>query len=293
MNRSLYDTRFPRGPIRRAQGFTLIELLAVIAIIAILAAILFPVFAQAKEAAKKANCISNLKQISLAFLMYADDYEESMPRTVAGGPEWDSIRYTWYGSYVGTPRRVKLQEGQLQPYMKNTPILDCASASGIPPMYLWDVVAPPVAYGVMDWLAQATLLSTIELPAETLLVGDAAAPLAASSSSERYLMRYEQIFPQYNFGIRSLHGRHNGTATIGWFDGHAKAYKLIYPTFPSDTNPGTYYITHEQRLQWNIGILAKYPLQSTSYWNSTQTHPNGGARWQYDAYYYIKAKRYL
>lgn len=68
--------------MRRQFGFTLIELLVVIAIIAILAAILFPVFAQAREKARQAMCQSNLKQIGLAYLMYAQDYDE------IGAPMW-------------------------------------------------------------------------------------------------------------------------------------------------------------------------------------------------------------
>jgi prepilin-type N-terminal cleavage/methylation domain-containing protein/prepilin-type processing-associated H-X9-DG protein len=63
----------------RRTGFTLIELLVVIAIIAILAAILFPVFAQAREKARSATCISNLKQISMAMMMYVNDYDEKFP----------------------------------------------------------------------------------------------------------------------------------------------------------------------------------------------------------------------
>ncbi len=64
---------------RRRRGFTLIELLVVIAIIAILAAILFPVFARAREAARKATCQSNLKQCAQALKMYTDDYDGTMP----------------------------------------------------------------------------------------------------------------------------------------------------------------------------------------------------------------------
>src|SRR5437899_313405 len=65
-----------RLPGDRRQGFTLIELLVVIAIIAILAAILFPVFAQAREQARKTSCLSNMRQMGLALDMYAQSYDE-------------------------------------------------------------------------------------------------------------------------------------------------------------------------------------------------------------------------
>src|SRR5205809_4233116 len=70
-------TRVVQERTRRA--FTLIELLVVIAIIAILAAILFPVFSRARENARRASCQSNLKQIGLGFLQYAQDYDERLP----------------------------------------------------------------------------------------------------------------------------------------------------------------------------------------------------------------------
>src|SRR4051812_1089206 len=72
----------------RRAGFPLIELLVVIAIIAILAAILFPVFAQAREKARSAGCLSNQKQIALAWTMYAQDYDETSPNPVFIGRIW-------------------------------------------------------------------------------------------------------------------------------------------------------------------------------------------------------------
>jgi prepilin-type N-terminal cleavage/methylation domain-containing protein/prepilin-type processing-associated H-X9-DG protein len=101
-------------------GFTLIELLVVIAIIAILAAILFPVFARARENARKANCQSNLKQIGLAFQQYRQDYDETWPYT-AGISTTDVdvalTRSRWVG-WVGNV---------LMPYVKNTGIFACPS----------------------------------------------------------------------------------------------------------------------------------------------------------------------
>src|SRR5689334_15316127 len=126
--------------MKSRSAFTLIELLVVIAIIAILAAILFPVFAQAKESAKKANCLSNLKQISTANVMYCADYDDHMTPTwqtqlnSTPGPGFTTL-VNWFGKTVlNSPNPSVFDEtgGYIYPYMKNTPIIDCPSAK--PPL---------------------------------------------------------------------------------------------------------------------------------------------------------------
>jgi prepilin-type N-terminal cleavage/methylation domain-containing protein len=98
------------------KGFTLIELLVVIAIIAILAAILFPVFAQAREQARKASCLSNCKQLGLAAQMYAQDYDDTLPGWP--DPSRHPLASTWHWAIV-----VPL----LDAYIKNTNVWSCPS----------------------------------------------------------------------------------------------------------------------------------------------------------------------
>ena len=99
----------------KRKGFTLIELLVVIAIIAILAAILFPVFAQARENARQASCMSNLNQIGLAMLQYTQDYDEHFPicwQRGLGNQSWgNGSALSWAAS--------------TQPYIKSIQVLKC------------------------------------------------------------------------------------------------------------------------------------------------------------------------
>lgn len=112
---------------RPRRGFTLIELLVVIAIIAILAAILFPVFAQAREAARKASCVSNANQMGKATLMYTQDYDECYyPHRHNSGPDSNPL-LTQFPQLTGTSRNITPWMALLQPYIKNLQVFKCPS----------------------------------------------------------------------------------------------------------------------------------------------------------------------
>jgi prepilin-type N-terminal cleavage/methylation domain-containing protein/prepilin-type processing-associated H-X9-DG protein len=101
-------------------GFTLIELLVVIAIIAILAAILFPVFAQARESARKVTCTSNLKQMAFAVLMYTQDYDECFPMVT--GQNLPAASGSPFGNQTWVENDIVFL---IQPYVKNFQVFFC------------------------------------------------------------------------------------------------------------------------------------------------------------------------
>src|SRR5437899_10125822 len=135
-------------------AFTLIELLVVIAIIAILAAILFPVFARAREQARKTACLSNMKQIGLALGMYIQDYDQVFPP--GGLKVWEASKKT----------DRNLLAVQLQPYTKNDQIFHCPSDRG------WDKYLPSVflAFGssYTDALRNVWLGVDLQMKAEAV-----------------------------------------------------------------------------------------------------------------------------
>jgi prepilin-type N-terminal cleavage/methylation domain-containing protein/prepilin-type processing-associated H-X9-DG protein len=132
-------------PQRSQNGFTLIELLVVIAIIAILAAILFPVFARARENARRTSCLSNLKQIGLGMMQYTQDYDERYAPAFSwdsssGAPnalDTDISHPSGYFtiSNASTVGHYKSWMDALHPYVKSTQIFVCPSDShiGAPP----------------------------------------------------------------------------------------------------------------------------------------------------------------
>jgi prepilin-type N-terminal cleavage/methylation domain-containing protein/prepilin-type processing-associated H-X9-DG protein len=166
------------------RAFTLIELLVVIAIIAILAAILFPVFAQAKVAAKKASSLSNTKQLGLGLLMYSNDNDDIFPYAnpildPATG-QWESGGAGWWGP--GWPFKT-------QPYIKNFGIFQAPGDTG---NTTGDWKRPKMSYAInayidnfwggsfgavqiggdwTTWTPKPTL-SSINKHAETILIGE-------------------------------------------------------------------------------------------------------------------------
>jgi prepilin-type N-terminal cleavage/methylation domain-containing protein len=167
---------------RQRFGFTLIELLVVIAIIAILAAILFPVFARARENARRASCQSNLKQIGLGILQYTQDYDEKMPpaRITATRPDGTNGNIPWHFL--------------VQPYVKSVQLFRCPSntsagqvnntnTNGIPRFDISYAANGSGGGGVVPSAASlrpmnqdnqggGAALASLETPATTLLVGE-------------------------------------------------------------------------------------------------------------------------
>lgn len=154
----------------RSRAFTLIELLVVIAVISLLAAILFPVFARARESARRANCMSNLKQIGMGVMMYVQDYDESYPPN--------------YNSSNPSNARLRYWGGMIFPYIKNVDAFFCPSS----PIEVEKNPYPPTygAYGanynvIKNFSVTASnprhtvpmSSATIQTPATTYMIFDA------------------------------------------------------------------------------------------------------------------------
>ena len=253
-------------------GFTLIELLVVIAIIGILASILFPVFARARENARRASCMSNMKQMGLGLMMYTQDYDEQMPNS--------SILHSGIGQYTfpsGALADVSTEPwySLIFAYMKNWQVFNCPSED--PALYYngrYNITTFPYSYNYVAPVPQgscttkwdcgismgppndaagtqpAAKLAAIEDPAGTIFVVEGSAAVTQFRKAP-YLPTETDIdargacsyLPTYQYA-RCLRARHLGTIGTLFVDGHVKAmpWKSILGS-DSDPNVVRYWTT--------------------------------------------------
>jgi prepilin-type N-terminal cleavage/methylation domain-containing protein/prepilin-type processing-associated H-X9-DG protein len=192
-------TAIPMG--RTRQAFTLIELLVVIAIIAILAAMLLPALSNAKEAARRINCCSNLWQIILAARMYGDEHEDRFPEQPGG----DAM-----------PLRAVGGDGRnfydlLMPTVKNPRVWLCPSAQNFPGTNL--------AFHMNGLIITTNGLrgAVITQPAQTLLIAE---------TGERTLYNQAYLRPDQSGGYLydNPQQNHSGGSNAGFVDGHVRWY---------------------------------------------------------------------
>ncbi len=209
---------------RARPAFTLIELLVVIAIIAILAAILFPVFARARENARRTSCLSNLKQIGLGALQYSQDYDETMIGTELGDKTASSPEYFW-GEMIA-------------PYTKSDQILTCPSESN---RFQRAAPVPGFPQGIsLEWSynyaindvrdaadnrvgAAFSRLSAFTKPSETVFIVDAFPAANEPSDPERHEVAWQLgSRDPINNAEHDGNPRHLEGFVAVFCDGHAK-----------------------------------------------------------------------
>lgn len=243
-----------------SKGFTLIELLVVIAIISILAAILFPVFARARENARRASCQSNLKQIVLGIKQYIQDYDERFPR-------YDYVIV----STIDSSQSMDVGWAEIiQPYVKSTQILQCPSQKQGSNTTQY---ATGYTYGYSDYFYNSNLgpssgtltksEAQVNNPTVVLLNGDAGAGRAtnyancydesscgAPHDGGNYAPGGTSSFGGYPEGatiaesVNTVMNRHLEGANYSFVDGHVKWYKRSAISYadPATSNQPTFRI---------------------------------------------------
>jgi prepilin-type N-terminal cleavage/methylation domain-containing protein/prepilin-type processing-associated H-X9-DG protein len=238
--KSMHNSR--RDPLQ--SGFTLIELLVVIAIIAILAAILFPVFAQARAAARKTTCVSNLKNLALAQSMYVQDYDERICKWDSGGTSNDS----W-----AQPQGAGWWMNEIYPYIKNLGIYACPNDTRADDQTIgWGYAIVPgsdptkkvqyykSSYGMVEWLNNFqnsfNKIAAIQYPAQQMMMSDAIGPLTNDwddcgnptipyGFARTWYSNYDAWGPwgqEENYEKFKQYARHGEGNVVAYVDGHAK-----------------------------------------------------------------------
>jgi prepilin-type N-terminal cleavage/methylation domain-containing protein/prepilin-type processing-associated H-X9-DG protein len=250
---------------KRKSGLTLIELLVVIAVIAVLAALLFPVFAQARAAARKSSCASHLHQLAMGFTLYFQDYNETFPANeVTHVTSLADIERMWFG--------------QIQPYLKNQEVLHCPADnvtnarrtfSDALPDSQDQPGLPALSYGAnWDMMSAAAdgrpeaKIAAIRYPSQTLLVSDCTEPWAFGPVYvDAQGVRWSHIayangppvavsYTVFHGGRSGMgHERHGDGSNIAYMDGHVRFL------------PATAFVNHTQTRDGQT-VMIQRPVMS-------------------------------
>lgn len=204
----------------KRSGFTLIELLVVIAIIAILAAILFPVFAKAREKARQASCLSNVKQMMLGVLAYAQDYDERLPNQwmLNVQPTHIVIGQAVATNYFTWPELI-------MPYTKNDQIFQCPSKQWT---QMISYSSYPTAYQYNSnnsgFGCAGVAMGTVTQPSSTIILFDGWGSMDSGGWSTTNLADLLSGTPDAvaTAALCTTVRRHNDGSNVGFVDGHAK-----------------------------------------------------------------------
>ena len=221
--------------MRARPGFTLIELLVVIAIIAILAAILFPVFSRAREKARQASCMSNLKQIGLAVTMYRSDYDEMNPcYRFSANPDPQPTSFyppdVWWAPYdpsvaPDAAPGANYSQGLLQPYFKNTEIFKCPTEKqwqcGYAMSYIY---GSPTGWMLPDRRMVGMPDGTVSDPSARVIVWDHRRTPGCADTTNYTGNPRPPFTPFAGTTAAETHypTRHNGGLNMLYYDGHVK-----------------------------------------------------------------------
>jgi len=220
----------------RRRGFTLIELLVVMAIIGVLTAMVFPVFAKAREAARKATCLSNLRQVALAMMMYMQDNDAT--HVAAQSPD-DLMR--WHGVRRTVEEPFHPEWGPLWGYYQHEELKACPSFGALAEEGVFEQGTG--GYGYNGQYVGGSPAGWPEMcrPAKEFMINDPANTVMLTDTA---FLHCERKFQEYSFceapyyeywgspAQPSTQFRHNSLTNVAFCDGHARAMPMVYTHTP-------------------------------------------------------------